>query len=99
MTTRRHMSHVTYARSDLESLQCVPKLKILSIHTKYKLYNITSTTMSLFRNKRFLHDEMTKWNASKFPIFLEYKSFFFVLSPPCSISLGHFKHDPLISEK
>ena len=41
MTTRRHMSHVTYARSDLESLQCVPKLKILSIHTKYKLYNIT----------------------------------------------------------
>ena len=56
--------------------------------------------MSLFRNKRFLHAEMTKWNASKFAIFLDYKSFFFVLSPPCSVSLGNFfKHDPLISEK
>ena len=32
--------------------------------------------MSLFRNKRFLHAEMTKWNASKFAVFLEYKSLF-----------------------
>ena len=56
--------------------------------------------MSLFRNKKFLHAEMTKWNASKFAIFLDYKSFFFVLSPPCSVSLGNFfKHDPFISEK
>ena len=28
---------------------------------------------TLFRNKRFMLDEMTQWNASKFAIFLEYE--------------------------
>ena len=38
-------------------------------------------TSTIFRNKRFMLDEMTQRNASKFAIFLEYKN-------PCSIHQG-----------
>ena len=45
-----------------------------SIHLLQFLINILST---LFRNKRFMLDEMFQWNASKFAILLEYEN-------PCS---------------
>ena len=45
---------------------------------------------------------MLKWPSGmlqNLPYFWNTKAFF-VLSPPCSVSLGNFfKHDPLISEK
>ena len=56
--------------------------------------------MSLFRNKRFLHAEMTQVECFKICHIFGIQKLFFVLSPPCSVSLGNFfKHDPLISEK
>ena len=45
--------------------------------------NINVSTYTLFRNKRFMLDEMFQRNASKFAIFLEYKN-------PCSFFVFHF---------
>ena len=55
------------------------------VHT-YLVHCIVIAFGSLFRNKRFILDEMTQQNASKFAIFLEYEnpcSFFcyFIFSP------------------
>ena len=47
------------------------------LYTTFMSWHVST----LFRNKRFMLDEMTSQNASKFAIFLEYEnphSFFFI---------------------
>ena len=46
--------------------------------------NINVSTYTLFRNKRFMLDEMFQRNASKFAIFLEYEN-------PCSFFRFSFR--------
>ena len=72
----------------------------LSIKTDYLLHmvmvillqlkdNYHTRHSPLFRNKRFMLDEMTKRNASEFAIFLEYENrkSFFSLCATCFIDI------------